>query len=211
FESIYAIDLEKFNLDLKKLLAGEEIDDIRFNFKEGKREYTGKKIKIDSNQPIILEGIHGLNPILTSSIPDEDKFKIYISALTQINLDDHNRIPTADLRMIRRIVRDYNFRGYSADNTILQWASVRRGEKKNIFPYQEEADAIFNSACVYELAVLKRFAKPLLEEIKEDNPAHIEATRLLKFLQYFVELDDTSDIPGISILREFIGGSKIVD
>ncbi|MGL6105164.1 nucleoside kinase [Romboutsia sp.] len=211
FESIYAIDLERFNSDLKKLLDGEEISLPKFNFKIGIREETGRKLKIKEHQPIILEGIHGLNPMLTSSIKDEDKFKIYISALTQINLDDHNRIPTTDLRLIRRMVRDYNFRGYSAERTIMQWDSVRRGEKKNIFPYQEEADIIFNSACVYELAVLKTYAKPLLEEIEKDSEAYIEANRILKFLQYFVELKDVSDIPSTSILREFIGGSKIVD
>lgn len=211
FESIYAIDLDRFNSDLKKLLNGEEISLPKFNFKLGIREETGKKLKIEQNQPIILEGIHGLNPMLTSSIDDEDKFKIYISALTQINLDDHNRIPTTDLRLIRRMVRDYNFRGYSAEHTIMQWDSVRRGEKKNIFPYQEEADVIFNSACVYELAVLKTYVKPLLEEITTDSPAYIEANRILKFLQYFIELKDVSDIPYTSILREFIGGSKIVD
>ena len=211
FESIYAIDLEKFNSDLKSLLDGKEVNLPKFNFKTGKREENYKKLKIKDNQPIILEGIHGLNPILTSSIHDEDKFKIYISALTQINLDDYNRIPTTDLRLIRRMVRDYNFRGYSAKHTIINWDSVRRGEKKNIFPYQEEADIIFNSACVYELAVLKKYAKPLLEEINSDDEAYIEANRLLKFLQYFIELEDTSDIPSTSILREFIGGSKIVD
>lgn len=211
FESIHAIDLERFNSDLEKLLNGEEISLPKFNFKIGKREETGKKLKIEQDQPIILEGIHGLNPMLTSSIKDEDKFKIYISALTQINLDDHNRIPTTDLRLIRRMVRDYNFRGYSAEKTIMQWESVRRGEKKNIFPYQEEADLIFNSACVYELSVLKKYAKPLLEEITRDNKAYIEANRLLKLLQYFVELEDISDIPLTSIIREFIGGSKIVD
>lgn len=211
FESIYAIDLDKFNSDLKNLLEGKEISLPKFNFKTGKREENYKKLKIKENQPIILEGIHGLNPILTSSINDEDKFKIYISALTQINLDDYNRIPTTDLRLIRRMVRDYNFRGYSAKHTIMNWNSVRRGEIKNIFPYQEEADIIFNSACVYELAVLKKYAKPLLEEIKSDDEAYIEANRLLKFLQYFIELKDTSDIPSTSILREFIGGSKIVD
>lgn len=211
FESIYAIDLDRFNSDLEKLLNGEEISLPKFNFKSGKREKSGKKLKIDKDQIIILEGIHGLNPILTSSIKDEDKFKIYISALTQINLDDHNRIPTTDLRIIRRMVRDYNFRGYSAEKTINQWESVRRGEKKNIFPYQEEADIIFNSACVYEIAVLKKYAKPLLEDIPKDNSAYIEANRLLKLLQYFVELNDISDIPPTSIIREFIGGSKIVD
>ena len=211
FESIYAIDLERFNSDLKSLLEGKEISLPRFNFKLGRREENYKKLKIKENQPIILEGIHGLNPILTSSISHEDKFKIYISALTQINLDDYNRIPTTDLRLIRRMVRDYNFRGYSAKHTIMNWNSVRRGEKKNIFPYQEEADIIFNSACVYELAVLKKYAKPLLEEIESSDEAYIEANRLLKFLQYFIELEDTSDIPSTSILREFIGGSKIVD
>ena len=211
FESIYAIDLGRFNSDLEKLVNGEEISLPKFNFKSGKREKSGKKLKIDKDQIIILEGIHGLNPILTSSIKDEDKFKIYISALTQINLDDHNRIPTTDLRIIRRMVRDYNFRGYSAEKTINQWESVRRGEKKNIFPYQEEANIIFNSACVYEIAVLKKYAKPLLEDIPRDNSAYIEANRLLKLLQYFVELNDISDIPPTSIIREFIGGSKIVD
>ena len=211
FESIYSIDLEQFNKDLNQLLQGEEIEVPRFNFRTGKREYLGKKLKIEKDQPIILEGIHGLNPMLTSSILDKEKFKIYISALTQINLDNHNRIPTTDLRLIRRIVRDFNFRGYSAEKTIMQWDSVRRGEVNNIFPYQEEADVIFNSACIYELAVLKKYAAPLLKEIQNDSPAYIEANRINKFLQYFLILDDISDIPPISILREFIGGSKIVD
>ncbi len=211
FESIYAIDLDKFNSDLKKLLDGEAIQEIKFDFKTGKRIYTDKTIQIEKNQPIILEGIHGLNPMLTESIDDNEKFKIYLSALTQINLDNHNRIPTTDLRLIRRIVRDHNFRGYSAEKTIIQWESVRRGEKKNIFPYQEEADVIFNSACVYELSVLKGFVKPLLEEIDTSSEAYIESNRLLNFLQYFVGLEDTSDIPSTSILREFIGGSKIVE
>ena len=211
FESIYAIDLELFNSDLEKLLKGEEIKLPKFNFKTGKREFSGKSLKIEKDQPIILEGIHALNPMLTQSIDDKDKFKIYISVLTQINLDNHNRIPTTDLRLIRRIVRDYNFRGYSAEKTILNWWSVRRGEDKNIFPYQEEADIMFNSACLYELAVLKKYAKPLLEQIEDDNEAFIESNRILKFLQYFVELDDELDIPPTSIIREFIGGSRIVD
>ncbi|WP_394867520.1 nucleoside kinase [Paraclostridium bifermentans] len=211
FESIYAIDLELFNSDLEKLLKGEEIKLPKFNFKTGKREFSGKTLKIEKDQPIILEGIHALNPMLTQSINDKDKFKIYISVLTQINLDNHNRIPTTDLRLIRRIVRDYNFRGYSAEKTILNWWSVRRGEDKNIFPYQEEADIMFNSACLYELAVLKKYAKPLLEQIEDDNEAFIESNRILKFLQYFVELDDELDIPPTSIIREFIGGSRIVD
>lgn len=211
FESIYAIDLELFNSDLEKLLKGEEIKLPKFNFKTGKREFSGKTLKIEKDQPIILEGIHALNPMLTQSIDNKDKFKIYISVLTQINLDNHNRIPTTDLRLIRRIVRDYNFRGYSAEKTILNWWSVRRGEDKNIFPYQEEADIMFNSACLYELAVLKKYAKPLLEQIEDDNEAFIESNRILKFLQYFVELDDELDIPPTSIIREFIGGSRIVD
>ena len=211
FESIYAIDLDLFNSDLEKLLKGEEIKLPKFNFKTGKREFSGKTLKIYKDQPIILEGIHALNPMLTKSIDEKDKFKIYISVLTQINLDNHNRIPTTDLRLIRRIVRDYNFRGYSAEKTILNWNSVRRGEEKNIFPYQEEADIMFNSACLYELAILKKYAKPLLEEIKDDNEAFIEANRILKFLQYFVALDDELDIPPTSIIREFIGGSRIVD
>lgn len=209
FESIYAINLERFNSDLKALLEGKEVTIPRFNFVEGKSE-EGKSLKIDENQPIILEGIHGLNPMLTSSIPDKEKFKIYLSVLTQINLDDHNRIPTTDLRLIRRIVRDNQFRGHDAKRTILTWESVRRGEKKNIFPYQEEADIIFNSSCVYELAILKAYVTPLLEEIERDSEAYTEANRLLKFLQYFVQLNDISDLPPTSILKEFIGGSKII-
>lgn len=210
FESIYAINLERFNRDLSDLLEGKEVAIPRFNFKKGISE-EGKKLKIEKNQPIILEGIHGLNPILTSSIPDSEKFKIYLSVLTQINLDEHNRIPTTDLRLIRRIVRDNQFRGYDATRTILTWDSVRRGEKQNIFPYQEEADMIFNSSCVYELAILKSYVKPLLEDINSTSEAYSEANRLLKFLQYFVELKDTSDLPPTSIIKEFIGGSKIVD
>lgn len=210
FESIYAIDLERFNKDLSDLLEGKEVIIPRFNFKLGKSE-EGKKLKIEKNQPIILEGIHGLNPMLTSSIPDKDKFKIYLSVLTQINLDEHNRIPTTDLRLIRRIVRDNQFRGHDAKRTILTWESVRRGEKQNIFPYQEEADIIFNSSCVYELAILKSYVRPLLEDIDTESEAYLEANRILKFLQYFVELKDISDLPPTSILREFIGGSKIID
>ena len=210
YESINAINLERFNRDLKDLLEGKKVQLPRYNFITGKSE-AGEILQIEKNQPIILEGIHGLNPVLTASIPDDEKFKIYLSALTQLNLDDHNRIPTTDLRLIRRIVRDNQFRGHTAEMTIMGWPSVRRGEEKNIFPYQEEADVMFNTACVYELALLKTYAKPLLEHIGEDSEAYIEAKRLLKFLQYFVELDDLSDIPPTAIIREFIGGSKIVD
>lgn len=210
YESINAINLERFNKDLKDLLEGKKVQLPRYNFITGKSE-AGEILQIEKKQPIILEGIHGLNPVLTASIPDDEKFKIYLSALTQLNLDDHNRIPTTDLRLIRRIVRDNQFRGHTAEMTIMGWPSVRRGEEKNIFPYQEEADVMFNTACVYELALLKTYAKPLLEHIGEDSEAYIEAKRLLKFLQYFVELDDLSDIPPTAIIREFIGGSKIVD
>lgn len=210
YESINAINLDRFNKDLKDLLDGKQVQLPKYNFITGKSE-EGEILQINENQPIILEGIHGLNPMLTASISDEQKFKIYLSALTQLNLDDHNRIPTTDLRLIRRIVRDNQFRGHTAEMTIMGWASVRRGEEKNIFPYQEEADLMFNTACVYELALLKTYVKPLLEEIKKDSEAYIEAKRLLKFLQYFVELDDLSDIPPTAIIKEFIGGSKIVD
>ena len=210
FESIYAIDIDLFNRDLEKLLNGEEIDLPTFNFKTGSREYNGKRLKLKKNQPIILEGIHGLNPLLTKSIPDENKFKIYISVLTQINLDEHNRIPTTDLRLIRRIVRDYNHRGYSAQRTIAQWPSVRRGEEKNIFPFQEEADIMFNSSALYELAVLKKYVEPILKEVEANCKEYREANRLLKFLQYFISLEDELDIPPTSIIREFIGGSRIV-
>lgn len=183
YESINAINLERFNKDLKDLLEGKKVQLPRYNFITGKSE-AGEILQIEKNQPIILEGIHGLNPVLTASIPDDEKFKIYLSALTQLNLDDHNRIPTTDLRLIRRIVRDNQFRGHTAEMTIMGWPSVRRGEEKNIFPYQEEADVMFNTACVYELALLKTYAKPLLEHIGEDSEAYIEAKRLLKFLQF---------------------------
>lgn len=171
------------------------------------KNFLGHKIQIDEHQPIIIEGIHGLNEKLTSEIGKEDKFKIYISALTQLNIDDHNRIPTTDTRLIRRIVRDSKYRGHSAEKTIGMWASVRRGEERNIFPYQEGADTMFNSAMVYELAALKKYAEPLLEAIGEDNPAYSEAKRLLKFLSYFVSIESDAYIVQTSILKEFIGGS----
>ena len=167
-------------------------------------------MSIGENESIIIEGIHGLNPKLTAHIDDSKKFRIYISALTQINLDSHNRIPTTDLRLIRRIVRDSNFRGYSAEETIKSWKNVREGEKENIFPYQEEADAMFNSACVYEISVLKKYVEPLLKEVDPESVEYIEAARILSFIQYFATIEDVSDIPSTSIVREFIGGSKIV-
>lgn len=209
FESINSLDMKLFNEDLNKLLKGEEVELPFYNFKRGKREYNGHKLRIDKDQPLILEGIHGLNPLLTSTIPDEIKFKIYVSPLTQLNLDNHNRISTTDSRLLRRIVRDNQFRGHGAQNTIKMWESVRRGEEKNIFPYQEEADAMFNSTLIYEISVLKKYAVPLLSTITKNEEGYIEANRLLKFIQYFKTIDEELDIPSTSILREFIGGSRI--
>lgn len=203
FESIYAIDIELINEHLSRLIQGEEVEIPSFNFITGKREYLGKKLKIRPDQPIIMEGIHGLNEKLTYSIPKDHKYKIYISCLTQLNIDNHNRIPTTDARKIRRIVRDHKYRGTKAIDTIRLWSSVRRGEERNIFPFQEDADIMFNSALIYELAVLKPYAKPLLEEITPDNPEFIEAQRLLRFLSYFIEID-AKEVPSNSIIREFI-------
>lgn len=210
YESIYSIDLEKFNEDLDKLINGEEIEKIKFDFIEGKRVYTGEQLSVKKGQPIILEGIHCLNPILTKGIEDEFKFKIYISVITQVNLDDHNRISTSDLRLLRRMVRDNSFRGLNAEQTIEIWPSVRAGEIKNIFPYQEEADIMFNSASVYELSVLKPIADNLLKSIDTESPNYLEAMRLRKMLQYFDEITDLGDIGPTSIIREFIGGSRIL-
>lgn len=207
FESIDAVDVELFNQNLSDLLSGKEVQMPTFNFKIGQREYLGKTLQITDDQPIIIEGIHGLNEVLTSKIDKKDKFKIYISALTQLNIDDHNRIPTTDTRLIRRIVRDSKYRGHSAERTIGLWPSVRRGEERNIFPYQESADVMFNSALVYELAILKKHAEPLLLDIDESSFAYSEAKRLLKFLSYFVSIDDDQLVPYTSILKEFIGGS----
>ena len=211
FESIDAIDIDQFNRDLKDLLEGKEIAKIKFDFMTGSRIYTDKTLKLEGDNPIILEGIHGLNPNLTKDLPDDLKFKIYLSVITQINLDDHNRIPTTDFRLIRRIVRDHQFRNSNAESTLEKWASVRRGEEINIFPYQEEADVMFNSASVYELSVLKPMAIKLLRQVDEDSCHYLDALRLRKFLQYFNTIDDTGDIGPTSIIREFIGGSRIVD
>lgn len=206
FEALEAIDLELFNHQLTSLITGEEIEIPRYNFLTGRREKRGEVIRINQDQPIIIEGIHGLNERLTEAVPKDRKFKIYVSALTQLNLDNHNRIPTTDNRLIRRIVRDSKFRSHDAVTTLRLWPAVRRGEEKNIFPYQEEADAMFNSALVYELAVLKRYIEPLLMVIGADLPEYSEANRLLKFLSYFLPLADR-DVPLNSILREFIGES----
>lgn len=207
FEIIDAIDLEKLNYDLVRLLEGEEIELPKFNFLTGQREKSGKTIKVDKDHPIIVEGIHGLNPKLTREIPEKNKYKIYISALTQLNIDAHNRISTTDTRLIRRIVRDIKYRGNDALRTFELWPGVRKGEEKYIFPFQEEADIIFNSALVYELAVLKKHIKPLLEQIDRTSIYYSEARKLLKFLQYFKEIKDEEIIPPNSILREFIGGT----
>ncbi len=206
FEALEAIDVPLFNRHLSDLINGIEVEVPIFSFTKGCREKVGRKLKIDDDQVLIIEGIHGLNEKLTASIPKERKFKIYISALTSLNIDDHNRIPSTDTRMIRRIVRDYQFRGTSAINTIRRWPSVRRGEEKNIFPFQEEADVMFNSSLVYELGVLKTLAEPLLAEIDDSNPEYTEAKRLIKFLSYFLPID-SKEIPANSIIREFIGGS----
>lgn len=208
FESIRAVDCEQFNEDLNKLLSGESVVIPTFDFHEGKRIYVRDAIQLVDNQPIIIEGIHGLNEELTQRVFKKDKYKIYISALTQLNIDTHNRIPTTDSRLLRRIVRDSQFRGHTASKTIDMWPSVRRGEERNIFPYQEEADVIFNSAMSYELAILKKHAEPLLKEITSDQPEYIEANRLLKFLSYFESIAEDDWVPRTSILKEFIGGSS---
>ncbi|MDB1953567.1 nucleoside kinase [Clostridium tertium] len=206
FESVYSLDLELFNSNLSGLLKGEEVEIPSFNFKKGEREWVGHKLTLPSNGILLIEGIHGLNPILTSSILDKQKFKIYISALTQLNLDNHNRIATTDIRRVRRIVRDYLSRGYGAEETLKMWPSIRRGEERNIFVFQEEADVMFNSTLVYELCVLKRYALEELDKISPDSSVYLEASRLKSFLGFFKEIDKDY-VPMNSILREFIGGS----
>ena len=209
FESLYALDLELFNKDLSALLSGEEIDLPSFNFELGRREYRGKRLRLDPESILIMEGIHALNPELTSCIEDKYKYRIYVSALTSISLDDHNCIPTTDNRLLRRIIRDYKYRGTSAASTIARWSSVRRGEDKWIFPYQENADAMFNSSLLFELAVLKRYVLPILQEVPPTCPEYGEADRLLKFISYFLPIED-AEIPPTSLLREFLGGSSFV-
>ena len=206
FECLEAIDVELFNRDMNALLRGEQVELPRYNFRVGKREYKGDFLKMKPNDILVIEGIHGLNDKMSYSLPRESKFKIYISALTQLNIDEHNRIPTTDGRLIRRMVRDNRTRGINAKETISMWASVRRGEDENIFPYQEEADVMFNSALLYELSVLKLYAEPLLFQIDKSEEEYYEAKRLLKFLDYFVGVP-SEDIPNNSILREFVGGS----
>lgn len=205
FETIDAIDLERLNEDLVRLIEGEEVELPKFNFITGKSEKSGKVVKVDKDHPIIVEGIHSLNPKMTNYIPEKNKYKIYISALTQLNIDSHNRIPTTDARLIRRIVRDIKYRGNDATRTLEMWSGVRRGEERYIFPFQEEADIMFDSTLVYELAVLKKHIKPLLEEIDSTNIYYGEAKKLIRFLEYFRDIEDESIIPQNSILREFIG------
>ncbi len=206
FECLEAIDVAKFNEDMSSLLAGRTVEIPTFNFKTGKREYKGNFKTLGKDDILVIEGIHGLNDKMSFSLPGESKYKIYISALTSLNVDEHNRIPTTDGRLIRRMVRDARTRGISAKQTIAMWQSVRRGEEENIFPFQESADAMFNSVLIYELAVLKQFAEPLLFSIREGEPEYYEAKRLLKFLEYFLGVS-SENLPKNSIVREFVGGS----
>ncbi len=210
YECLEAIDTKQFNEDMSRLLAGESVQLPTYNFITGMREYKKPPKQLGENDVLVIEGIHGLNDKLSHSLSNDDKYRIYISALTQLNIDEHNRIPTTDGRLLRRIVRDARVRGASAKQTISMWNSVRSGEDVNIFPFQEQADAMFNSALIYELAILKQYAEPLLFSIPQDQPEYLEAKRLLKFLDYFLGVSSEM-IPNNSILREFIGGSVLVD
>ena len=207
FESVEALNRARMAEDLKNLIDGREVVLPRFDFKTGRSE-PGDRIRINPGQVIILEGIHGLNPDLLPNIPQEQTFRIYVSALTQLNLDHHNRVSTTDTRLVRRIVRDARERGYSAQDTISRWSSVGRGEKRWIFPYQENADVMFNSALVYELSALKPLAEPLLRQVSYGTPEHVEAKRMLSLLEWFLPMSP-EDIPQTSLLREFIGGSTL--
>lgn len=207
YESLHALDLDFFNKQLQALIRGEEVELPRFNFTTGLREFRGERLKLSENAVLILEGIHALNPALTPQIAEESKYRIYVSALTTIQLDNHNYIPTTDNRLLRRIIRDYKYRGYSAEETISRWPSVRRGEDKWIFPYQENADAMFNSALLFELAVIKEHALPILNRVPQNRAEYSEAYRLRRFLQYFQPVQD-KDLPPTSLLREFLGGSS---
>ncbi|SMO66182.1 uridine kinase [Saccharicrinis carchari] len=209
YEALEALDLKQINEDLSLLLKGEEIQLPLFSFETGKRYYNDTRMQLKQDDILVIEGIHGLNPKLTGNIPDSVKFKVYVSALTSINIDDHNRIPTTDNRLIRRIVRDYKYRNYSAQETLSRWQSVRRGEDKHIFPYQEEADVMFNTALLYEFAVLKQRAEPILLEVTRNKAEYAEANRLLNFFSYFKPIPD-ENIPPTSIIREFLGGSSFV-
>ena len=207
YESLYALDLEQFNQDLNDLIAGKEVKMPTYNFTTGQREYRGNTLHLKDNEILLIEGIHGLNPELTKQIPEELKFRLYVSALTTLNIDDHNWVPTSDNRLLRRIIRDAKYRGSDAQSTIARWGSVRRGESKWIFPYQENADATFNSSLIFELAAIKAEAVPLLRQVPSNVPEYSEANRLLRFLNYFEPLAE-ADIPSTSLLREFLGGSS---
>lgn len=207
FESLYALDLELFNHDLNALLAGEEVNVPTYNFETGHREFRGKKLKLGKNSILLIEGIHGLNPELTAAIPEEQKFRVFASALTTLSIDDHNWVPTTDNRLLRRMIRDHKYRGMSALDTISRWQSVRAGEEKWIFPYQENADATFNSSLLFELGVMKEYAEPLLKQVPHNVPEYAEAWRLRALLSYFVPICE-KDIPSTSLLREFLGGSS---
>jgi uridine kinase len=205
YDCLEAIDLELFNDDMNDLLDGQEVELPVFNFKTGRREYKGSRMKLNDDDILVIEGIHCLNPKTTADLPDENKFRIYTSALTSLNIDEHNRIPSSDARLLRRMVRDSRTRGSDAQHTIAVWKSVREGEEENIFPYQKDADTVFNSVLIYELSVLKQFAEPLLFNVTNTEPEFYEAKRLLKFLEYFVGVD-TAAVPTNSICREFVGG-----
>ncbi len=207
YESIYALDLEQFNRDLLDIIDGKEVALPTYNFQTGLREYKGNTIKLTEGSILLIEGIHGLNPELTKDIPDKMKFRLYVSALTTLSIDDHNWIPTTDNRLLRRIIRDYKYRGASAEETLKRWPSVRRGEEKWIFPYQENADATFNSSLIFELAVMRPYGEQILSQVPHDVPQYGEAYRLRKFLSYFLSIDKHT-LPSTSLLREFLGGSS---
>ncbi|MEG0560587.1 MAG: nucleoside kinase [Muribaculaceae bacterium] len=207
YESLYALDINSFNNDLKQLIDGQEVSLPTYNFELGRRLYKGNKIKLEKNDILLIEGIHGLNPELTAQIPEEQKFRLFVSALTTLSIDDHNWVPTTDNRLLRRIIRDFKYRGVSAKETIARWQSVRRGEEKWIFPYQENADATFNSSLLFELGVMKEYAYPILRQVAHDVPEYAEANRLLMFLSYFESISE-KQIPSTSLLREFLGGSS---
>lgn len=211
YEDLDAVDIHLFNQNINELLEGKTVDMPTFNFITGHKEFGKRFTSIKSSQPIVIEGIHALNEELTRELPAEQKFKIYISPLTQLNIDSHNRVVTTDHRMLRRMVRDYKYRGHSAQSTISSWPKVRAGEDKNIFPYSNEADVLFNSVHLYEICVLKKYAKPLLEAITPDEPEYSDAVRMLNFLRFFKTVDDDSAIVNNSILREFIGGSVFTE
>ena len=207
YESLYALDLERFNSDLNRLLAGECVALPTYDFKSGSRIETGRTMQLTPNTVLIMEGIHGLNPDLTPHIPEHQKFRIYVSALTSLSIDDHSWVPTTDNRLLRRIVRDAQSRGCSAKDTIARWKSVRKGEDRWIFPYQENADAMFNSSLIFELSVIRNYATPILRVVPRNCPEYAEAARLLSFLHYFLPLPE-NEIPPTSLLREFLGGSS---